>query len=309
MFESFFVVARQVVILFILMSLGTLCNKVKWLDEKSVKSLTNIVLYFVTPCVIINSFNREMDKALLNGLWITALLSLGIQIFSIAVANIAFRGNRDSENRVFRFATVFSNCGFMGLPLQQALLGTDGAFFGAVYIAVFNVIVWTYGIWEMSGSKEEISLKKLILNPGILGTVIGTVIFICGIKLPEVIAEPVGYIANLNTPLPMIIIGYYLGNLNAEAFRKNMKQYLVIGIRLFIIPVSAIFAMYLLKIDPTIAVVCAIACSSPSAANTAMFATLFGRDASLGAQMVSVSTLVSLISIPLVVALAQTLIV
>lgn len=305
---SFFVVAKQVVILFVLMSVGALCNKTGWLDSKSVKSLTNIVLYFVTPCVIINSFNREMDRALLNGLWVTALLSLGIQAFSIALASLVFRGNKDSENRVYRFATVFSNCGFMGLPLQQALLGSVGAFFGAVYIAIFNVVVWTYGIFEMSGDKNQLSIKKLILNPGILGTVLGLAIFIFGISLPDVISEPVHYLANLNTPLPMIIIGYYLGNLTLDSFKKHRKQYVVIALRLFVIPLVAIAVMRLLKIDPTVAVVCAIACSAPTAANTAMFATLFDRDASLGAQMVSVSTLISLVSIPLVVTAAQLLI-
>lgn len=308
MAESFFVVAQQVVILFILMSIGVLCNKIGWLDSKAVKSLTNIVLYFVTPCVIINSFNREMDRTLLRGLWVTALLSFGIQIFSIILASLVFRGNQNEENRVLRFASVFSNCGFMGLPLQQALLGTVGAFFGAVYIAVFNVIVWTYGIWEMSGKKEEISLKKLVLNPGILGTAIGMIIFLLEIRLPEVVAAPVRYLACLNTPLPMIIIGYYLGNLTVGAFKKNLKQYLVIALRLFVVPVAAILAMYLLKVDSIIAVVCVIACAAPTASITAMFATLFGKDASLGAQMVSVSTLISLISIPLVVTLARLLI-
>ncbi len=308
MLESFLVVSKQIVVLFILMSIGTLCNKIGWLDSKSVKSITNIVLYFVTPCVIINSFNRETDKALLGGLFITALLSLGIQLFSLIVANLVFRGNECEENRIFRFATVFSNSGFMGLPLQQALLGSVGTFFGAVYIAVFNVLVWTYGVFEMSGSKKEISPKKIVLNPGILGTVVGVIIFFFGIELPDVFSESVGYIANLNTPLPMIVIGYYLGNLNLDSFKKYTKQYLAIGIRLFIIPITAVIAMYFLKIDSTVAMVCAIACSAPTAANTAMFATLFDKNASLGAQMVSVSTLFSLVSIPIVVTLASTLI-
>lgn len=147
-----------------------------------------------------------------------------------------------------------------------------------------------------------------MLNPGILGTAIGMIIFLLEIRLPEVVAAPVRYLACLNTPLPMIIIGYYLGNLTVGAFKKNLKQYLVIALRLFVVPVAAILAMYLLKVDSIIAVVCVIACAAPTASITAMFATLFGKDASLGAQMVSVSTLISLISIPLVVTLARLLI-
>ena len=307
MLQNFIIVANQVAVLFILMALGIVCNKLHWLDDKAVKSVTNIVLYFVTPCVIINSFSREVEKSLVYGLIITAVVAFLTFGFSIAFAHLWIRDKDPDVERVYRYAAIFGNCGFMALPLEEAVLGDIGTFYGAVYIAVFNLIVWTYGVWLMSGDKSNVKLKALTVNPGLIGTVIGIVILVFGIRLPNLIATPVSYMASLNTPLPMIIIGYYLGNLNIKKLVSNKKQYLIAFYRLLLFPLVTMFMLYIAKVDPVIAVVCTIASAAPTAANTAMFATLYGKDAELGAQLMSVSTLLSLVTLPLLVAFAQSI--
>ena len=305
MLQNFLIVGQQVLVLCILMALGFLCNKVHWLDAKAVKSITNIVLFFVTPCVIINSFSREVEASLLYGLGITAIIAFLTFGISIAFVHLCVKDKDKDRERIYRYATVFGNCGFMALPLEEAVLGDIGTFYGAVYIAVFNLIVWTYGVWLMSGDTKYIKAKSLLVNPGLIGTVAGIIILVFQIKLPSVIGTSIGYMAALNTPLPMIIIGYYLGNLSISKIVSNKKQYLVAFYKLILIPGISLAMMYFAKIDPTIVVVCTIAAAAPSAANTAMFATLYGKDAELGAQLMSVSTLLSLISLPLLVAFAQ----
>ncbi len=305
MLVNFLIVGKQVLVLCVLMGLGFLCNKVHWLDEKAVKSITNIVLYFVTPCVIINSFSREMDKTLLYGLLITALIAFLVFGFSIAFAHMCIKDKDPDTERIYRYAAIFGNCGFMALPLEQAVLGDVGVFYGAVYIAVFNLIVWTYGVWLMSGDKKNVKPKALLTNPGLIGTVIGILVFVLQIRLPSVIDTSIEYMAALNTPLPMIIIGYYLGNLSVSRIVSNKKQYLISFYKLILFPAVALFMMYFANIDPVIMVVCTIASAAPSAANTAMFATLYNKDAELGAQIMSVSTLISLLTLPVLVALAQ----
>lgn len=307
MLQNFIIVANQVAVLFILMALGIVCNKLHWLDDKAVKSVTNIVLYFVTPCVIINSFSREVEKSLIYGLIITAVVAVLTFGFSIAFAHLWIRDKDPDTERIYRYASIFGNCGFMALPLEEAVLGDIGTFYGAIYIAVFNLIVWTYGVWLMSGDKSNVKFKALTVNPGLIGTVIGIVILVFGIRLPNLIATPIGYMASLNTPLPMIIIGYYLGNLNIKKLVSNKKQYLIAFYRLLLFPLVTMFMLYIAKVDPVIAVVCTIASAAPTAANTAMFATLYGKDAELGAQLMSVSTLLSLVTLPLLVAFAQSI--
>ena len=298
-------VGMQVLILFILMGIGIIGNRTGLIPSNAISGMTNLVLYFVTPCVIINSFQRESTPELINGLLITAAAAFLIHLISIIIVNLILHDKDEAKEKVFRFSAIFSNCGFMSLPIQESLLGSIGVFYGSVFVAVFNLFVWTYGLVMMSGDKKALSIKKIVFNPGIIGTLLGTLIFAFGIKLPVLISAPVGYMAALNTPLPMIIIGYYLGNLRVEHLKTNLKQYYAIFLRLIVLPLIAVIGLKLFRIDTTISIVCTVASCAPTAAITAMFATRFKRDAQLAAQMVSVSTLFSIITIPLMVALVQ----
>lgn len=307
MLQNFLIVSQQVLVLCCLMALGFICNKIHWLDAKAVKSITNIVLFFVTPCVIIDSFSRDVDPSLISGLIVAAVIAFFTFGFSIAFAHLCIKDKDKDIERVYRYASIFGNCGFMALPLEHAVLGDIGTFYGTAFIAIFNLIVWTYGVWLMSGDKANIKAKALLTNPGLIGAVIGILLLVTGFRFPSVISTTIGYMADLNTPLPMIVIGYYLGNLSVKKIVSNRKQYLIAFYRLLLIPGVMLVIMHFAKVDPVVMVVSTIAASAPTAANTAMFATLYDKDAELGAQLMSVTTLLSLITLPLLVALAQTL--
>lgn len=307
MTDSFLMVSQQVIILFILIGIGFACGKTRFLNDNASAKLTDIVLYIVTPCVIINSFQRKFDADMLLNLGITALCSSAIMIGSIIVCNIVFRDKNISRNKVLKFGTVFSNCGFMSLPLQAAILGADGVFYGSVFVAIFNIIIWTYGLYAMSGNKKEFSVKKLAFNPGIIGVVIGLIIFLLSVTLPEIIATPVEYLANLNTPVPMIIIGYHLSQSKLKEIFKDKWAYVSMGMRLLVIPSLSLGIMYLCGIRGDILVACTIAASAPVAATTTMFATKFKADVKLSVGIVSSTTLVSIITMPLIISVATML--
>ena len=307
MLATFQLVGQQAVVLFLLMLVGAICNKVGFFGESEVKGLSKMVLYFVTPCVIVESFQREPNGTMIRNLLITMGIAFASYILGIVLANLCIHDKDKSKELVLRFGSVFGNCGFMSLPIEEALLGEDGVFYGAVFIAAFNLIVWTYGLAVMSGDKKNISLKKLAVNPGILGTIAGLIVFLFRISLPAVFQEPISFMADLNTPLPMIIIGYYLGNLKLHHLVENKKQYLSMLLKLLVIPGITLLMMWPLHLDKSVIMVCVIASAAPTAANTAMFAALFNRDSQLAAQMVSVGTLFSLITIPSMVALATLL--
>ncbi len=305
MLENFLTVGHQVLVLFILMGLGAIGNRRGLINENAISGMTNVVLYFVTPCVIISSFQREAKAELFKGLVLTAIITFALHLVFALITNLCIHDEDKAKEKVFRFAAVFSNCGFMSLPIQQAILGDIGVFYGSVYVAVFNVVLWTYGLAMMSGDAKSIRVKTLVFNPGIVGICVGLIVFIFGIELPSIIAAPINYLAALNTPLPMIVIGYYLGNLRIADLMSDMKQYAAIGLRLIVLPLTAILLLKVLDVEATISTVCTIACCAPVAAVTAMFANRFNRDAGLAAQTVSVSTLLSLITIPVMVALVQ----
>ncbi len=307
MAESFIMVAQQVAILFVLIAVGILCGKTNLINENAAKKMTDIVLYIVTPCVMIDAFQREFDPGMLFNLGVTALCSGAIMVGSILLVSLVIRDKSVARNKVLRFGTVFSNCGFMSLPLQSAILGRDGVFYGSVFVAVFNIILWTYGLYSMSGRKSDISPKKLLLNPGVLGVIAGIILFLLSIQLPQIAAVPVEYLAGLNTPLPMIIIGFYLSKANLKKVFCDKWAYFAMALRLLIIPAAAIIAMYLCGIRGDILVACSIASCAPVAATTTMFATKFKAAVELSVGIVSATTLLSIGTMPLIITFASML--
>lgn len=295
-------VVSQVAILLVLMLIGVLLTKFGVLTENAIKSITDLVLYTVTPCVIIKSFVRKFEVSALKNLLLSFLIAILVHIGFILLSRLIFRTKEVSQRKVLQFAVVFSNCGYMSLPLQEALLGDNGVFYGSSFIAIFNLFIWSYGILLMSGDKKYLTPKKMIINPGIIGLALGLIVFLFSIPLPKVIYEPISYMASLNTPLPMIIIGYHL---TKSKIFKGRAGFLAIAVRLVLFPMIALAIMYLCGIRGDLFVSVVISCCAPTAAITTMFSDKFGCETALSVNLVSLSTIISLITIPLIVTLAQ----
>jgi len=310
---GFLTVAQQVLILFILIGVGVVCTKVKLLNETIVKGVTNLVLYCVTPCVLIKSFieipfSAQKMKELLISLLIAVLIHVGLILLSLPLV----RDKDDSRQRMLQFCIIFSNAGFMGLPLQEALLGEEGTFFCGAYVAMFNVAVWTYGLFLMSGDKKTVSPKKALLAPGVLGVIIGFILFLIPLwipafKLPDLVFAPIKHMAGLNTPLPMIVIGYYLATTDFKATLRDVKSFYVMFLRNIALPLVALGIMYLCGVRGTMLISMAISASTPTAAITTMFAAKYDRYPGTSCNIVSLSTLLSALTMPLVVGLASVL--
>ena len=147
--------------------------------------------------------------------------------------------------------------------------------------------------------------KKLLLNPGVIGLAAGLLVFLLSIPVPEVVAAPIGHLAALNTPVPMLIIGFYLAETNLPAALRDKRSYVAIGLRLVALPLLALFGMVLCGMRGPLLISCVIAVSAPVAAASTMFATKFGQDTLLSVNLVSLSTLFSVVTMPLIVAVAQ----
>lgn len=293
--------------LFVLIGVGFACGKKGILTDISSKKITDIVLYVVTPCVMISAFQREFSVELLGNILITVVCATAIIFATVFISKLIFRDKNEARKRVLQFSTIFSNCGFMSLPLQKAILGNDGWFYGSIFVAVFNVIVWSYGLVMMSGDKKQLSIRKIAFNPGIAGVLIALILFVLRIHLPYIIIQPVEYLAALNTPLPMLIIGFYLSQADLKKAFTDAGAYLAMAVRLAAVPLLAMVVMWALNVDKTIMIACVIASAAPTAATTTMFAAKFNRDVELSVSVVASTTLVSIVSMPLVVALAESI--
>ena len=193
----------------------------------------------------------------------------------------------------------------MGLPLQHAILGSDGVFYGAVFIAIFNVFTWTYGFILMGNKGQKVEVKKLLFNPGILGVTAGFIIFITSFQIPHLLLVPIKSFAALNTPLPMVVVGYYLSQITSLKVLEDKNLVITTAVKLLVSPLLVLFMFYLMGIHGLLLTSIVISASAPSAANTVMFSVLFDRDTKLAVTLVSLSTLLSLFTMPLVISMAM----
>ena len=231
--ESFMSVGQNVLILFIMIGMGAACKFARLMNEDGVKGITNLELSVVTPCLLIMSFQREYSADQLKTIILSAAIAVAFHALSILLAHLLIHDRDASRQAVLRFSTVFTNAGFMSLPLQYALLGADGVFCGAVVVGFFQVLVWTYGVWLMGGTSSDFSLHHILLNPGVCGIACALLLFLCRIRLPNVVAQPLNYMAALNTPVAMVIIGFHLASSRFGAALRDPKAILSMLLRQF----------------------------------------------------------------------------
>ena len=252
------------------------------------------------------SFQREYGADQLKTIGLSAAIAVAFHALSIVLAHLLIHDKDASRQAVLRFSTVFTNAGFMSLPLQYALLGADGVFCGAVVVGFFQVLVWTYGVWLMGGTSSDFSLHHILLNPGVCGIAGALLLFVCRIRLPHVVAQPLNYMAALNTPVAMVIIGYHLASSRFGAALRDPKAILAMALRLVVSPAITLAALWLLGLrDHTIFVATVVAASAPVAAITTMFAVRYDHKPQLSVELVSISTLLSVVTMPFIVGVAD----
>lgn len=305
--QSFLIVGLQVSVLFILIGLGFFGAKMKMFTDEGIKSINNIMLYFVTPAVVIHAFQRDFDPLLLKNLILCIIAAVFFHFLCYILGLLLIKDKDEGKRKVYRFTAVFSNCGFMALPLLEALLGSEGVFYGAGYLAVFNIIVWSFGQYSMAKGQGDFDIKKAIINPGVLASIIGIIFFFTSFKLPEIIGSPIAYLAALNTPIPMMIIGYNIAKLSFDNIIHIKSELPSIFIRLVLSPLIMLGILYLVGYRGTVLTSIIVSSSAPSAAISTMFAIKYNRDSKLAAKIVAVSSLFSIITMTLIVAFTQSI--
>ena len=307
MLANFLTVGQQVAILYLLIAVGFVCGKTKFLSEDAAGGMTDFVLYIVTPCVMIQAFQRPFEAALAGAFFQAAALAAAATVFAYVLARCTLRDADPRRERVYRFSVLFSNCSFMGLPLEAALLGSDGVFFGAACLAVFQLFTWTLGLSVIGAGREKLSWKKLIFNPGILGVAAGLALFFTSSSLPAVLNTPVDYLAALNTPVPMVIIGYHLSRARIAPVLRDGRTWLAAAERLLAVPLAGLALGLACRMDSAALLAAMVALCPPTAAMCTMFAARYRQDTALSVSLVSLSTLLSIFTMPLLIVLAQSL--
>lgn len=304
-FENASTIAQQVMILFLLIASGFLIRKIRMIDDSSLRQINNILLIIINPCVIVVSFQSTFDQTLLLGMVVAAVSAIATHLIGALIARLVFRRTAPAQGKVLQFAVVFSNCSFMCIPLLYAILGTDGVVFGSIYIAIFNMIMWTYGVVLMTGQKSDINLRKALINPGTVSMMISLPLFLLQIRLPELVLTAVQHLANLNTPVAMMIIGAQMAAISLFSVFRKKSVYLASVLRLIVVPLIMLGILSLFNLDRVLLLACLIPAMAPAAAATALFATRYDQDNLLATKIITLSTLFSIITMPLMILLSD----
>ncbi len=306
--ELVLVLAKQVLTMFTLMAVGVLFVKFQKMDLTGVKYITNVLLYMVTPTLMIDSYQTAYDAIKFRGLMLALLLSFLSHGISILLnSHIFLRKGTPGKVGVERFAAIYSNAGYIGIPLIQASFGAEGVFYATAYLTAFNILMWTHGVYILKeGKKGCISVKSILLNPGVLGCIIGFLLFVTHITLPAPFGPAVHYAASMNTPLALFVSGVLLAKTDLRAALGNLRLYLISALRIVVIPILVLALMVVMRVNlwqenaGFIAVICLISTACPTAQASGFFATRCGADGEYGGQVMAVTTLACIVTLPLI---------
>ena len=301
--ELVFPLLRQAAVMLILSGVGFVLFKSGKISLEGSRAIANVLIYVSLPCVIVNSFMVERTQERMIGLGLSAAAAVVLLLISGVVSALCFR-----KDAIAALTTTFANPGFFGIPLITAVLGEDAVFYIAAMIACLNMGQWTYGVSRLKGGKAKVTAKTVLTAPFMVAIIIGLFLFFTGIRLPQVVTKTIDYAAGLNTPLAMFTIGIYMAQTDLKKLFGRGKLYLVSLVRLVIIPLLSFAVLCLLPAsqqEMRLALLIASAC--PVGSNTAVYAQLYNNDYGYAVQTVVISTLLSVVTLPLLTALAGSL--
>lgn len=299
-------VAIQVIILYLIAGVGFVADKTKIFRQSDAKRLVDLIFNLILPFAVINSFlSMERTPQRIKGLAIAFALAVLTHLLGVLLSKVTFRKRSLMEQGVYHYALTFSNAAFLALPLAQSVVGDEGVFYSSCYVAVFNIFAFTFGIHEISGKKAKINLKSLILNPGSISVLIGIPLFLLQVQLPEFLTDTMHRIGSCNSPMAMIVFGTFLANCNFKNIFVKKEVYFVSFLRLVLIPIVMLAIFKLCRVEGNMLIALTISASAPIATNTAMYAAKYDNDTALSSELVGQTSIFSIITMPVIVALAS----
>ncbi|MEN3009124.1 AEC family transporter [Pseudothermotoga sp.] len=297
------VVISQVLMIFLLVGFGFVLKKIKLLNDGFTKSSSDLIVYVTLPAMIISSMDRdfssEVAKTSLQIFLLGAVMYACTTI--LAYLFVSVKKFDEDQRGVYMYMIIFGNVGYLGYPVSAILFGSIGVFYSAVFNIWFNLLTWTLGVSIMS--RRRLSLSKILLNPGLISTLLGLLIFLTPLTVPTTVKSVLDSVGSMTTPLAMFLVGAFLAEAHLKDFIAKIDLYFASILKLVVAPLMVYLCVKYLKTDSIVKMLPVMMAGMPSGVNTAIFARMFNRDYKLAAQGVVLSTALSMISLPLLIVL------
>jgi predicted permease len=285
--------------LFLLVGAGIILRKKGILHEEAKAVLTDLVIYFILPCNIISSFLIEFNRKVLMKFAIILVIASLIQVVCLILANSLYRKEPGGRKKVLQYGTVCSNAGFMGNPIAEGVYGAQGLMFASIFLIPQRIVMWSAGVSYFTESPDRKTVvKKVLTHPCIIAVYIGVFFLVTQLKMPEFLENTIRGVGGCTTTVSMVLIGTILAEVKLKSILDwGIVKYTVI--RLFLIPFMVYIACRLFSIDPMLSGVSVLLAGMPAGSTTAILAAKYEGDYIFATKCVVVTTLLSLVTIPL----------
>lgn len=284
--------------LFFLMGLGVLLRKRGVVPEEGKQVLTDLIIQLILPCSILGSFLTELTAERLLQTLEIFLLSLGIQLFSYLWGLLAYRRCEPGHKTVMQYATVCSNSGILGTPIAEGIFGAEGTLLSAVFLIPLRVVMWTLGLSFFTRKSGAVSWKKIVTHPCIAAVLIGLVLFVTGLRPPALVTDTLEALGGCNTALSMLLVGAIVADMPPGLLLHRDTVYYS-AVRLVILPLLVLAVCRLLAVDPLVRNISVVLTAMPAGATTSILALKYQGDAPFASACTAVTTVLSLIAVPL----------
>ncbi|HBD01890.1 MAG TPA: autotransporter [Lachnoclostridium sp.] len=285
--------------LFLLVAAGVVLRKKGILPEGAKAILTDLVIYLILPCNIINSFFIEFNLEILKGFAVILTIASLIQIGCLMFAKVFYNREPESRKKVLQYGTVCSNAGFMGNPIAEGVYGAEGLMYASIFLIPQRIVMWSAGVSYFTESPDRKTVvKKVLTHPCIIAVYIGLFLMITRLPLPAFLQNTIKSVGGCTTTVSMVLIGAILAEVEPGSILDwGIVKYA--AIRLFLLPLLVYVSCRAFHVNPLLAGVSVLLTGMPAGSTTAILASKYDGDYIFATKCVVVTTLLSLVTIPL----------
>ena len=301
----FVLIFEQLVKMFFIMLLAFVCYKFRIANQEGNRVMSSLLLMVVNPCLILTVYQTEYAPELVRGLLLAFAAAVITHVIGIVATTFLIRPQSGEDYGIERYNAMYSNCGFIGIPLIGSVLGDTGVFYLTAYMVVFNLFTWTHGVGLMERRFSLKNIKKGILSPMFIASVTAVILFSVQFRIPSVLLDSMNYVANMNTPLAMMVAGFSVAQADLGKMLLNIRLYFVAAVKLLLIPLLTVLTLMLMHLPQTVSLAMIIASACPAATTGTMLAIRYKQNYTYSSEIFAMSTVLSVITIPVAVILAE----
>lgn len=301
----FILIFEQLLKMFFIMVLAFVCYRIRLVDQNGNKTVSNLLLLVVNPILIITVYQTEYDPELVRGLLLAFAAAAATHVLGIIISTLLIRPKAGADYCIERFNAMYSNCGFIGIPLIGSVLGDTGVFYLSAYMVMFNLFSWTHGVILMEKKFSLKNLREGLVSPMFIATLIAVLLFFLQLKIPSVLLDSMNYIADMNTPLAMMVAGFSVAQADIGKMCRNLRLYYTSVIKLILIPLCTIPLLMLFHLPSEVSMTVLIAAACPSATTGTMMAIRYKQNYTYSSEIFSLTTVLAVLTMPVLVLIAE----